>query len=101
MADNQVFLESNLPASIDIEEMIVGRFTAKQLIYLCIGAALLYDCIFKIPNKFIGWTFGALVAAATFFLGFYRMKKYDMSMSDYLIYYFKFKNSQQLFLNKD
>jgi len=100
MAD-QFFLESNLPASIDIEEMIVGRFTTKQLIYLCIGGALIYDCAFKIPSRYIGWTLAVLVAIATYVLGFYRMKKYDMSMSDYIYHSFKYKQSQQFYMNKD
>ena len=101
MSNEQFSLESNLPASIDIEEMLVGRFTAKQLIYLCIGGALFYDCAFKISSSYIGWSLAVLVAVATFFLGFYRMKKYDMSMSDYIYYSFKYKQSQQVYLNKD
>lgn len=101
MADENYSLESNLPASIDIEEMIVGRFTSRQLIYLCIGAALFYDCAFKIPNRYIGVGLGVVIVIITYFLGFYKMKKYDMNLSDYIYYMLKYRQGQQLFLNKD
>lgn len=101
MANSSSFLESNLPASIDIEEMIVGRFTTRQLIYLCIGSAVVYNCIFKIHSHYIGWTLGAIAGVLTFLLGFYKMKKYDMDLSGYVICYLRYKQSQQLYMNKD
>lgn len=100
MSDNGIMLESNLPASIDIEEMLVGRFSARQLAYLCVGGGLAYNVVFKLPNHYIGWTLGVLIIVATYFLGFYKIKKYDRYLSQHAYYYFKYRNEQQVFINK-
>jgi hypothetical protein len=93
-------LDSTLPASIDIEEMLVGRLTARQLTALCIGGGIAYNVIFKIPNHAIGWTLGAIILIATYFLGFYKMRKYDRYLLEHLYYYIKFREEQQIFINK-
>lgn len=98
--DMSDFLESNVPASIDIEEMIVGRFTARQLTYLCVGALTIYNSAFKISNHYMGALISLVVATVVYFLGFYKMKKYDMRLDEFARYYFIYKKEQQVFINK-
>lgn len=99
MANNGDFLESSLPASIDIEEMLVGRITARQLGYLIIGAGIGYR-FFKMSNHYIGFTMTICILIATYFLAFYKIKKYDRYLSEHLYFYWKYKKEQQVFLNR-
>ena len=100
MPNNANSLESNVPSSIEIEEMLVGRLTGRQLTYLCFGGGIAYNLIFKLPNHYIGWPLGGIVLIAVYFLGFYKMKKHDRYLSEHLYYYYKYNNEQQIFLNK-
>lgn len=100
MADGGDFLESYLPASIDIEEMIIGRLTAKQLAFVCVGSAISYNLMFKIPNRYVGWSLGIGVAILIYFSAFKKMKKYDIYFYEYWWYHYKYKSEQQIFLNK-
>lgn len=100
MSDNYDPLESNIPASIDIQEMLVGRLTARQLIYVCIGGGLFYNSALKMSNHYIGWGIGIVVAILTYLLGFYKIKKYDRFLDEHAKYYYFYKNTQQIFLNK-
>lgn len=93
-------LQSNIPANIDIEEMIVGRFTFKQLIVLLIAGALIYKTGFKMDNTFLRVSLPIIIAITSYLLGFYKLKKYNRYLSEHLYYIIKYKNEQQIFLSK-
>lgn len=100
MSDSGNYLESSLPASIDIEEMLVGRLTARQLAYVFFGGAIIYNFGFKMPNPYLGWSLAGVVAIAIYFFGFFKIKKYDRYLSEHAMFYFKYKREQQVFLGK-
>ena len=100
MEEQGDFLESYLPASIDIEEMIIGRLTAKQLAFVCVGSAICYNLMFKISNRYIGWSLGIIIAILIYFMAFKKMKKYDRFFYEHWWYYYKYNSEQQIFLNK-
>lgn len=94
-------LYSNLPASIQIEEMILGRLTFRQLIYVVLGATVSYQAYAIFDLRIITFVILALSAAAVYVLGFFRISKYNRHLTEHIYYRIMYKSRVQAYLPKN
>lgn len=98
--ENTGGLFSNLPASIQIEEMILGRLTFRQFIFILVGVYITYQTFMIFKMSVISFTVAIVTAVAVYMLGFFKIWKYDRHVTEHLYYSFLYKTKPQVYMPK-
>lgn len=97
---SQNSLFANLPASIQIEEMLLGRLTFRQFIILLLGSYVSYQTYITFKVSVITLLVMLLSGLVVYFAGFFKIKKYDRYITEHIYNKFMFKSRTQVYIPK-